>query len=79
MLVQSSYPARGWSAELYVPWWESGESPGAFESTRKKQNFPEAERKQKKGKNNVIKQISHSVLLVFRQACGCFSNSVVRC
>lgn len=78
MLAQSSYPARGLSAELLRAM--VGKVLGALSQQEKKtNNFPEAERKQKKGKNNVIKQISHSALMVFRQACVCFSTSVVRC
>lgn len=43
----------------------------------KNKTFLGQTKKQKKGKNNVIKQISHSALVVFRQACVCFSTTVV--
>lgn len=82
MLAQSSNPAGGLSAELLSTMVRKvGKVLRPLSQQEKKtnhQNFPEAERTQKKGKNNVIKQISHSALMVFRQACVCFSTSVVR-
>lgn len=45
----------------------------AFESTNPAQTFPEAERKQRKDKNNVKKQITHCPAEL-GQACVCFSK-----
>lgn len=55
---------------------KGGESLAAFEPTSKNKTFPRQRENIRKGKNNVIKQISHLALVVFRQVCVCFSTTV---
>lgn len=72
--LQLSLPAKGSRAALGVPHREAGKVLEAL-SQQAKTKLPQAKRKQKKGKNNVIKQISHSALVVLRQACVFFHCS----